>query len=121
MAVTESILDTIKQLLGISVDDTNFDVDVITDINTELADLYQLGIGPPEGFTINDSTSKWSDFLGTDKRLEFVKSYIHLNVKLSFDPPQSSSIIEAIERKIKKLEFRISIAPEITAPASEEG
>ena len=74
MTITDSILDTIKSLLGIAEDDTNFDLDVITHINTTMGDLYQLGIGPSEGFTIQDKNSKWSDLLGDTKLLEMVKT-----------------------------------------------
>jgi hypothetical protein len=121
MAVTESILDSIKGLLGIAADDTTFDTDVITHINTVMADLYQLGIGPPEGFAIQDNTSKWSDLLGTDKRFESVKTYVYIEVKLVFDPPQSSALIESLKRTSDKLAFRISITPEITALDGGEG
>jgi hypothetical protein len=121
MAVTESILDSIKLLLGISADDTTFDTDVIIHINTVMADLYQLGIGPPEGFTIQDKNSKWSDLLGADKRLESVKTYVYIEVKLVFDPPQSSALIESLKRTSDKLAFRISVAPEMITLDGEEG
>ena len=117
----ESILTSIKKLLGIAEDDTNFDTDIIIDINTELAELAQIGVGPSEGFAIEDKTALWTDFIPAKSNLEFVKSYVHLNVKLVFDPPSSSAAIEAINRKIAKLEWRIQVeADTVTSNSKEE-
>ncbi len=117
----ESILTSIKKLLGIAEDDTNFDTDIIIDINTELAELAQIGVGPSEGFAIEDKTAVWTDFIPAKLNLEFVKSYVHLNVKLVFDPPSSSAAIEAINRKIAKLEWRIQVeADTVTSKSKEE-
>ena len=76
----ESILDSIKKLLGIQKEYTHFDSDLIMHINTALSVLTQLGIGPTKGFSISDNTSKWKDFIGDDPRLESVRSFIHLKV-----------------------------------------
>lgn len=116
----ESILTSIKKLLGIEEDDESFDVDVIMHINTVLDDLTQLGVGPSEGFTIEDKLSTWHDFLSKetpDKKMERVKSYTHLRVKLLFDPPTSAAVIASMERQIEKLEWRINVAAE-TNPIS---
>jgi len=116
----ESILTSIKKLLGISETDTSFDTDITMDINTELAELTQIGVGPSEGFSIEDATAVWTDFIPNNiKKLEFVKSYVHLNVKLIFDPPSSSAVIEAINRKIDKLEWRIQVAADMAEPKEE--
>lgn len=117
----ESILTSIKKLLGVAEDDTNFDTDIIIDINTELAELTQIGVGPSEGFVIEDKTALWTDFIpAKSKKLEFVKSYVHLNVKLVFDPPSSSAAIEAINRKIAKLEWRIQVEADTVISKSKE-
>lgn len=121
MVDTDSILDSTKKLLGIAPEDTNFDTDVIISINTVLATLTQIGVGPPEGFTIINKNSKWSDLLQDDKRLEFVKSYVYIKVRLIFDPPQSQALLDSLERASKELEFRISIAPDASTSSSEEG
>lgn len=105
----ESILDSIKKLLGIQKEYTHFDSDLIMHINTALSVLTQLGIGPIKGFSISDSTSKWEDFIGDDPRLESVRSFIYLKVKLLFDPPTNSALIESINRIISELEWRLSI------------
>lgn len=104
----ESILTSIKKLLGISEEYEHFDSDIIMHINSALMILTQLGVGPKEGFSIEDATSTWLDFLGNKTNLEAVKSYIHLRVKLLFDPP-SSAVIESINRQITELEWRLNV------------
>lgn len=106
----ESILITIKKLLDIDEGDDSFDTDVISHINSTLADLAQLGVGPEEGYVIEDDIPTWRDLVNGSKLLTFVIDYVHLSVKLVFDPPQSSALISAIERRIEKLEWRISTA-----------
>ena len=104
----ESILISVKKVLGgISEEDESFDVDIIMHINSAFAILNQLGVGPEEGYTISDSTQTWNEFLGNDKRLEFVKTFVQQKVKLIFDPPQSSAHLESIKQTISELEFRI--------------
>lgn len=105
----ESILTSIKKMIGITEDDTHFDSEIIIHINTAFVVLTQLGAGPPEGFTIQDKNSVWSDFLADNKRLEFVKSFVYLKVKLIFDPPLSSAVIESINRTVEELEWRIMV------------
>ena len=107
----ESILTSIKKLLGISEEYEHFDSDIIMHINSALMILTQLGVGPVEGFMIEDSTSTWIDFLGDKPYLEAAKSYIYLRVKLLFDPP-SSAVIESINRQITELEWRLNVAVE---------
>lgn len=108
----DSILDSTKKLLGISAEDTDFDTDVIININSALAVLTQLGVGPSSGFSITDATSNWSDLVSSDKRLEFVKTYVYLKVKVAFDPPMSSAVMEAMKQQISELEWRILVAAE---------
>ncbi len=107
---TESILTSIKKLLGITEEYTHFDSDIIMHINSVLAILTQLGVGSADGFTISDDGSTWKDFMGEDKKFEFVKSYVHLKVKLLFDPPLSSAVMESMNRMISELEWRILVA-----------
>lgn len=107
---TESILTSIKKLLGITEEYTHFDSDIIMHINSVLAILTQLGVGSADGFTISDDSSTWKDFMGEDKKFEFVKSYVHLKVKLLFDPPLSSAVMESMNRMISELEWRILVA-----------
>jgi hypothetical protein len=104
----ESILTSIKKMLGVGEEYEHFDSDIVLDINSVLTVLTQLGIGPPGGFAIQDKTAVWKDFLGTDRTLEAVKSYVHLKVKLLFDPPTSAALLESMNRMINELEWRIA-------------
>lgn len=106
----ESILTSIKKMLGIVEEYEHFDADLIMHINSVLSILTQLGVGPSEGFSIKDKTASWNDFLSDSKNLESVKSYVYLKVRLIFDPPLTSSVTEAISRMISELEWRISVA-----------
>lgn len=108
----ESILVTIKKLLGITKEYTNFDTDIITHINTTFITLNQLGVGPKEGFMIKDDADIWSDFIGDNKKLNSVQTYIYLKVKLVFDPPLNSSVMEANKQMINELEWRLNVEAE---------
>lgn len=110
--MNESILTSIKKLLGITEDYEHFDSDIIMHINTVLMILMQLGVGPEKGFTISDKSSVWSEFLPDDKNLEAVKTYVHMKVKLLFDPPLNSVVMECMNRMINEMEFRINIEAE---------
>lgn len=108
----ESILISIKKLLGISEEYKQFDDDIIMHINTVFLNLTQLGVGPYAGFSIEDDSACWSDFVDVESnsQLNSIKSYMYLKVKLLFDPPLSSSVIESMNRMISELEWRLSIA-----------
>ena len=104
-----SILTSIKKLLGITEEYTHFDPDIIMHINSVFMILSQLGVGPVERFSISDSTSTWDEFVTDSQNLEAIKSYMHMKVKLLFDPPQSSAVIEAMNRMISELEWRLNV------------
>ncbi len=106
----DSILTSIKKMLGITEEYEHFDQDLIIHINTVLNTLTQIGVGPEQGFAIDSANQIWSDFLCGDSRLELIKSYVYLKVKMLFDPPLGSAVIESINRQISELEWRISIA-----------
>ena len=110
----ESILNSIKIQLGYEEDDTGYDEEIIMHINTVLADLVQLGVGPSEGFEIEDETSTWQDFLGDNvKKFNAVKTYIYMRVKLIFDSStMSSALIESFNRQCDRFEFRLNHAAE---------
>lgn len=108
----ESILTSIKKLLGIDEEYTQFDSDIIMHINSVFLNLTQLGVGPSEGFQIEDDSDTWEDFIGDSNQLQAVKSYVYLKVKLLFDPPLSSSVIESMNRMIAELEWRLNVAVE---------
>lgn len=108
----ESILTSIKKLLGIEKDYQHFDADLIMHINSVFLVLTQLGVGPKEGFMIEDDSMEWIDFLDDPTQLQAVKSYMHLKVKLLFDPPLSSAVIESMNRLISEFEWRLNIGAE---------
>ena len=110
--MNESILTSVKKMLGIVEEYTAFDDQIIIHINSVFMILTQLGVGPPTGFTITDKTSVWSDFLTTDKNLELVKSYMYQKVRLLFDPPSSSVVMDSINRTINEFEWRLNVAAE---------
>lgn len=110
----DSILTSVKKLLGIAKDYKQFDDDIILHINTVFMNLTQLGVGPEEGFFIEDDSAEWNDFVDTEEILQFnaVKTYVYLKVKLLFDPPLSSAVIESTNRMVSELEWRLNVAAE---------
>lgn len=109
----ESILTSIKKLLGYEENDTGFDEELIMHINTVFADLTQLGVGPSEGFEIEDATSTWQDFIEDMKKFNSVKTYIHMRVKLIFDSStMSSALIESYKNQCDRFEWRLNHAAE---------
>lgn len=103
----ESVLTSIKKLLGIASDYEHFDTDIIIHINSVLMTLNQLGIGPDIPATITSTNDTWVTTLGNISNVEAVKTYIYLKVRMLFDPPSSSSVIEAMNRQISELEWRL--------------
>lgn len=116
----ESILTSIKKMLGIAEEYKHFDPDLIMHINSVLMTLTQIGVGPSEGFMIEDELSMWRDFLPDGSNLEAIKSYIYLKVKLLFDPPTNSTVIAAYERMITEHEWRLNHAVEVPSSTTEE-
>ena len=106
----ESILTSIKKMLGITEEYEHFDADLIIHINSVFMILTQLGVGSDNGFSISGKNEVWSDFLAEEQQLELVKSYMHLKVKLLFDPPLGSAVIEVINRQISEFEWRLNAA-----------
>ena len=107
-----SILTSIKKMLGIDEEYDCFDTDIILHINSVFMILTQMGVGPSEGFTISDKTTTCDEFLQDTKKLESVRSYVYLKVKLLFDPPLSSAVMDATNRLISELEWRLNVAGE---------
>lgn len=107
-----SILNSIKGLLGIMPDDKSFDLEIILHINSVFSILRQLGVGPENGFRITDEDDQWSDFLSDEIRLAAVKDYMFMKVKIIFDPPASSATLESYKELIKEFEWRAQIEAE---------
>lgn len=108
----DSILTSIKKMLGIADAYEHFDVDLIMHINSVFTILTQLGVGPSEGFAINDKTAVWGDFISDEAKLMLVKSYMLLKVRLLFDPPLSSAVLECYKTQISEYEWRLNVAAE---------
>jgi len=107
----ESILKSIKKLLGIEDSYKHFDQDIIIHINTAFMILTQLGVGPASGFSITDDTTTWSEY--SDATItEAVKTYIYLKVRLLFDPPTSSAYLDSMKNLVAELEWRLMVEAE---------
>ena len=113
--VIPSILESIKQLLGVSADDTNFDKEIIIYINGALMIINQLGVGP-DGYAITDASNTWEEFLMNRTDLELVKAAVYLRVCLIFDPPQNSFLVNAIKEQIVEYDWRIEINHTLGVP-----
>lgn len=111
----ESILTSVKQLLGLEEDYTHFDTDIIIHVNSALAILHQLGIGPETCTQISDKTTKWSAVLGSFTNIDLAKTYVYIRTKQIFDPPQTGPLAEALKKQQEEYEWRLSVAisPEV--------
>jgi len=108
----ESILKSTKKILNLADDYTPFDLDIITHINAAFSVLDQLGIGPEGGFSIVDDTTLWSEYTAPANQLHLVKTYVYLKVRLVFDPPATSFLIEAMNKQIAEYEWRLNVLRE---------
>lgn len=112
--MSDSILTSTKKVLNLASDYDAFDIDVIMHINSVFSTLHQLGVGPAGGFMIEDDAATWETFLGNDPRLNHIKTYVYLRVRLLFDPPNTGFHTKAMEEQIKELEWRINAQREDT-------
>lgn len=106
----DSILTSVKKMLGITEDYEHFDSDLIMHINSVFMILTQLGVGPSEGYSIENKNDTWDDFVSSDSNLEAIKSYMYLKVKLLFDPPLSSAVMDSMSKMIGELEWRLNVS-----------
>lgn len=107
-----SILDSVKQMLGLESEYTPFDQDIVMHINSIFMVLYQLGVGPKTPLRIEDATTTWDAFVGDHIDIEAVKTYVYLRVRLLFDPPTTSFVIDAITKQYQELEWRLNVESE---------
>lgn len=110
MAINDSILDSIKKTLGVDAAFLVWDEDIKMHINGVFSTLAQLGVGPEDGFEIDDKENKWAEFLGENKLINSVRSYMYLRVRMLFDPPTTSFDLTAKTEMIKELEWRLNVA-----------
>lgn len=111
--ISDSILLSVKKMLGIPPEYEQFDPEIIIHINSVFSILTQLGVGSDEGFSIKDSTASWSDYIPEGKAVEDIKTYVYLKVRLIFDPPQSSAAIEAMKQLASEFEWRINVGVDV--------
>ncbi len=111
-SITDSILTSVKKMLGIAEQYEHFDADLLMHINSVFSILRQLGVGPADGFMIEDKSSIWSDFISDESKYMLAKSYMFLKVKLLFDPPLSSAVLECYKTQISEYEWRLNITVE---------
>ena len=111
----QSILDSVKKVIGMDPSYTAFDIDIIMHINTQFSKLYNLGVGPKNAaFEIEDKNAKWSDFLQGKTNINMVKTYVCMAVRLIFDPPPTSFGIEAVKTEIQEMGWRLNILDDDT-------
>src|SRR3954452_7322057 len=112
----QSILKSTKKILGVSPDDDSFDLDIMTHINSAFSNLHDLGVGSPLGFVVEDDTANWNNLFEKPEEqksmLAYIRSYIYLRVRLLFDPPGTSFLLDSINKQIEELEWRISVKRE---------
>lgn len=116
----DSILNSVKKVLGLPPEVDDFDQDIIMHINSVLSILTQIGIGPESGFYISDSTASWSDFVSNDAKKNMVKSYVPSKVRLLFDPPSNSKVLEALEKVCSEFETRLNYQYEYETDTSQD-
>lgn len=106
----DSILMTMRKLVCGNPYADHFDTDLLVHINACFSILNQLGVGPENGFVVTDETQSWSSYIADNYRLNMVKTYVTLKVKKIFDPPLTSSVLEAMNKEISELEWRLNVA-----------
>lgn len=110
--IMEDILTSIKDLLGISDEDPSFDSEIIVHINSVFSMLNDIGVGPSDTFHIDSNTHYWNEFLTDNKLINMVKTYMYLRIKLIFDPPSNSVLLESINKQINEFEWRLNVEAE---------
>ncbi len=108
----DSILTSIKKMLGIEEEYEHFDPDILMHINSAFSILTQLGVGPDNGFMIVDKNTTWSEFIKDEAQLNLVKSYMFIKVKLLFDPPMSTAVLECYKAQVSEYESRLNVTAE---------
>ena len=114
----DSILMTIRKLVCGDPYADHFDTDLLVHINACFSILNQLGVGPESGFVVTDETQSWSSYVADNRILNMVKTYVTLKVKKIFDPPLTSSVLEAMDKEISQLAWRLNVAVDPVKPTS---
>jgi hypothetical protein len=104
----DSILNTIKDMVGIPVDIADYDTPIKASINNAILILSQLGVGDPSGFVVTSATQQWSDYITDKTQLGMVRTYLYLKTSLQFDPPTNAFLVTALKDQITELEYRLN-------------
>jgi hypothetical protein len=115
----DSILKSTKKILGLAPEYTPFDLDVITHINAAFSILDQLGVGPAGGVYIEDETALWSEYFVPPNQLNLIKTYVFLKVRVLFDPPGTSFLLESANEQLREYEWRLNVLREGEVPIEE--
>lgn len=106
---SDSILSSVKKLIGIPVDESSFDLDIILNINAASSILYQLGVLETP-YTITGDDDTYFDLLPgvSEDVINQVKMYFVYKTRLGFDPSTlSASMIDVLKESIKEAEWRL--------------
>ena len=104
-----SILLDVKHKIGPSEEYDYFDRDILDAINSAFGTLTQLGVGPKEGFSIEDATTTWDEYTTDVTELNLIRDYIYKKVRVIFDPPSSSFVLNSLQDQIAELEWRLNV------------
>lgn len=104
----QSILVSTKKILGIEKTYTAFDLDIITHINSTFSILTQIGLLGPNGFLIDGEYELWDELSVPETWLNLIKTYVFLKVRMLFDPPATTYHINAMEKQISEIEWRLN-------------
>ena len=108
-ADADSVLDSVKKMLGVDLVDDSFDMELIIFINDVFSKLNQLAVGPTTTYVIDDRLDKWTDFLLDRADLNMVRTYMYLQVRITFDPPTNPSLLENMMKRIQEYEWRLNV------------
>ena len=117
----ESILKTIKQLIGCPDDFEQFDLDLMIHINSAFATLTHLGVGPKEGYRITGADNVWREFEDDAQKLSLIKDYVYIKTRLLFDPPTSGSLMDSLKEQLKEMEWRLYMLYDPISEDDEKG
>lgn len=106
---TASILNTVKKSCGLTDEYGVYDQDILVLINSAILELSQNGIGPADGFQVSDAVAVWEDFIGDFPNAGAVASYISIKVRILFDPPTSSFVLDAFKKQLDELIWRLNL------------
>lgn len=107
--ISESILNSVKKMLGISPDISAFDVDIIANINAGISILTQVGVGPDTGFVVTSGDETYEEYLIRPNEYKMVNMFLFLKTKIAFDPPTSATLMQAYKEQMDEYLWRLQV------------